>query len=80
MKLVIAIGGNALLKRGQALTAANQLDNIRTAAVQLARVAADHQLVLTHGNGPQVGLLALQAAAYKARIAHRGHAADAGRG
>jgi carbamate kinase len=65
MKLVIAIGGNALLKRGQALTAANQLDNIRTAAVQLARVAADHQLVLTHGNGPQVGLLALQAAAYK---------------
>lgn len=65
MKLVVAIGGNALLRRGQALTAANQLDNIRTAAVQLARVAAEHQLVLTHGNGPQVGLLALQAAAYK---------------
>ncbi len=65
MKLVVAIGGNALLRRGQALTAANQLDNIRTAAVQLARVAKDHQLVLTHGNGPQVGLLALQAAAYK---------------
>ena len=65
MKLVIAIGGNALLRRGQALTAANQLDNIRTATGQLARVAQDHQLVLTHGNGPQVGLLALQAAAYK---------------
>jgi len=65
MKLVVAIGGNALLRRGQALTAANQLENIRTAAGQLARVASDHQLVLTHGNGPQVGLLALQAAAYK---------------
>jgi carbamate kinase len=65
MKLVIAIGGNALLRRGQAMTAANQLDNIRTAAIQLARVAADNELVLTHGNGPQVGLLALQAAAYK---------------
>lgn len=65
MKLVVAIGGNALLRRGQALTAANQLENIRAAAGQLARVASDHQLVLTHGNGPQVGLLALQAAAYK---------------
>ena len=65
MRLVVAIGGNALLRRGQALSAANQLDNIRTAATQLARVAAAHELVLTHGNGPQVGLLALQSAAYK---------------
>ena len=64
MRLVVAIGGNALLRRGQALSAVNQLDNIRLAAVQLARVAAHHELVLTHGNGPQVGLLALQSAAY----------------
>ena len=64
MKLVVALGGNALLRRDQAPTAENQLDNIRRAAVQLARVAGAHELVLTHGNGPQVGLLALQAAAY----------------
>ena len=64
MKLVVAIGGNALLRRGQALSAANQLQNIRRAATQLARVASAHELVLTHGNGPQVGLLALQSAAY----------------
>ena len=64
MKLVIALGGNALLRRDQALTAENQLENIRRAATQLARVASAHQLVLTHGNGPQVGLLALQGAAY----------------
>ncbi len=66
MKLVIALGGNALLRRSQPPTAANQLANVRLAASQLARLAADHDLVLTHGNGPQVGLLALQAAAYTA--------------
>jgi len=66
MKLVVAIGGNALLRRGQVLSAENQLENIRRAATQLARVAVDHTLVLTHGNGPQVGLLALQSAAYAA--------------
>ena len=66
MRLVVAIGGNALLRRGQALSAANQLDNVRVAAAQLAGVAMKHELVLTHGNGPQVGLLALQAAAYTA--------------
>lgn len=64
MKLVIALGGNALLRRSQAPTAANQLANVRLAVSQLARVAAQHQMVLTHGNGPQVGLLALQSAAY----------------
>lgn len=64
MKILVALGGNALLRRGQALSAENQLDNIKRAAAQLARVALDHQLVLTHGNGPQVGLLALQAVAY----------------
>ena len=64
MRIVIALGGNALLRRGQALSASNQLDNIKRVAVQLARVAQKHQMVLTHGNGPQVGLLALQSAAY----------------
>jgi len=64
MRLVIALGGNALLRRGQPLTADNQLENIRRAAAQLARVATNNELVLTHGNGPQVGLLALQSAAY----------------
>ncbi|NVJ11359.1 carbamate kinase, partial [Myxococcus sp. AM001] len=64
MRVVVALGGNALLRRDQLPTAENQLANIRRAAAQLARVAEHHDLVLTHGNGPQVGLLALQAAAY----------------
>lgn len=64
MRVVVALGGNALLRRDQSPTAENQLANIRSAAAQLARVAENHDLVLTHGNGPQVGLLALQAAAY----------------
>ncbi len=66
MKIVVALGGNALLRRGEALSAENQLANIRRAAVQLARIAPSKELMLTHGNGPQVGLLALQAAAYAA--------------
>ncbi|MCP2138548.1 carbamate kinase [Rhizobium sp. SLBN-94] len=64
MKIVVALGGNALLKRGEPMTADNQRANIRRAAAVLAElVAAGHSLVITHGNGPQVGLLALQAAA-----------------
>lgn len=66
MKLVVALGGNALLRRGQALSPENQLNNIRVAATQLAQLALQHQLVVTHGNGPQVGLLALQSAAFDA--------------
>jgi len=66
MRIVVALGGNALLRRGQALTAENQRANVRTAAQALAPLARDHQLVISHGNGPQVGLLALQAAAYLA--------------
>ena len=66
MKVVVALGGNALLRRGQPMTADNQLDNIRIAASQLARIATAHQLIITHGNGPQIGLLALQSAAYTA--------------
>jgi len=64
MRIVVALGGNALLRRGQELTAANQRANVRTAAMALAPIAREHQLVISHGNGPQVGLLALQSAAY----------------
>jgi carbamate kinase len=64
MRVLVALGGNALLKRGEPMTADVQRANVRTAAVALAPVAGRHQLVLSHGNGPQVGLLALQAAAY----------------
>ena len=65
MLVVTALGGNALLKRGEALTADNQRRNVRIAAEALAPVANQHQLVIGHGNGPQVGLLALQGAAYE---------------
>ena len=64
MRIVVALGGNALLRRGEPMTAEAQRDNVRHAAPMLASVAQRHQLVLTHGNGPQVGLLALQGAAY----------------
>lgn len=64
MRLVVALGGNALLKRGEPMTAETQRANVRRAAISLAElIAAGHQIVVTHGNGPQVGLLALQAAA-----------------
>jgi carbamate kinase len=64
VRILVALGGNALLKRGEPMTAEVQRANVRTAAAALAPLARDHQLVLSHGNGPQVGLLALQAAAY----------------
>jgi len=64
MLVVTALGGNALLRRGQAMTAENQRINVRTACEALAPIAAEHQLVIGHGNGPQVGLLSLQQAAY----------------
>lgn len=65
MLVVVALGGNALLKRGEPMTAEVQRSNVKTAARSLAPVAEKHQLVLSHGNGPQVGLLALQGAAYE---------------
>ena len=66
MLVVAALGGNALLRRGEPLTAKNQRQNVQKAAPALATILrAGHQLVITHGNGPQVGLLALQGAAYK---------------
>jgi carbamate kinase len=57
MRIVVALGGNALLQRGQPMTADQQRENVRVAAEQLAPVAAEHELVISHGNGPQVGLL-----------------------
>jgi carbamate kinase len=64
MRVVVALGGNALLRRGEPLTAENQRANARIACKALAPVALDHELVISHGNGPQVGLLALEGAAY----------------
>ena len=66
MRVVCALGGNALLRRGEALSAENQRANARAACEALAPVALEHQLVISHGNGPQVGLLALQGSAYTA--------------
>lgn len=65
MRVVVALGGNALLQRGQPLTAENQRRNVAIAAEALAPLAQDYQLVVSHGNGPQVGLLSLQSAAYE---------------
>ena len=65
MRTVVALGGNALLRRGQPLTAEAQRDNVRAASEALGKIASDDtELVVTHGNGPQVGLLALQGQAY----------------
>jgi carbamate kinase len=61
--VVVALGGNALLRRGEPLDAQTQRANAKVAAEALARLAEHHQVVVTHGNGPQVGLLALQTAA-----------------
>lgn len=64
MRVVIALGGNALLRRGEPMTAANQRANVQIAARALAPLAQEHELIITHGNGPQVGLLALQGLVY----------------
>ncbi len=66
MRVVVALGGNALLRRGQPLTAENQRANARIACRALAPLALEHEVVVSHGNGPQVGLLALQGSAYTA--------------
>lgn len=60
MRVVVALGGNALLRRGEPMTPSAQRANVRKAARALAPIAEEHELVVTHGNGPQVGLLALQ--------------------
>ena len=65
MRVVVALGGNALLRRGQAMTTDNQRANVRVACERLAPIAGAHELVISHGNGPQIGLLALEEAAYE---------------
>ena len=64
MRIVVALGGNALLKRGEPMTYEAQRTNVRIAAIALADLARDHQIIVAHGNGPQVGLMALQAASF----------------
>ena len=63
MRVVVALGGNALLRRGERPDAAPQVDQVRHVAAPLGELARDHELVVVHGNGPQVGLLALESAA-----------------
>ena len=70
MRIVVALGGNALLRRGEAPTADNQRRNVRVAVEALAPLVAGNELIVTHGNGPQVGLLALQGAASPAAEAY----------
>lgn len=60
MRLVIAVGGNALLQRGETPDASVQLLHVRAAATALAPILNEHEVLLVHGNGPQVGLLALE--------------------
>lgn len=62
--VVVALGGNALLRRGEPLDANVQRANVKLAAEAVAAIAREHRVVVTHGNGPQVGLLALQNEAY----------------
>jgi carbamate kinase len=70
MRIVVALGGNALQRRGEPMTVDGQRHNVAVACKSLAPVAEEHELVVSHGNGPQVGLLALQAASYDAVSAY----------
>jgi len=65
VRIVIALGGNALLRRSEPMTTEVQRRNVAVAAKAIAPLAAEHSIVVVHGNGPQVGLLSLQADAYK---------------
>jgi carbamate kinase len=65
MRVVVALGGNALLRRGQPMTVENQRENVRLACDRLAPIAERNELIISHGNGPQIGLLALEEAAYE---------------
>lgn len=63
MRVVVALGGNALLRRGEPMNLATQKRNIGVAGKAIAALAREHHVILTHGNGPQVGILAMQAEA-----------------
>ena len=63
MRIVVALGGNALLRRGEAPEAETQRRRLVPVARQMSQLAADHEVVVVHGNGPQVGLLALESGA-----------------
>ncbi len=65
MLVIVALGGNALLRRGEAPEADAQRANVQRAVAAIAEVASDHRVVVTHGNGPQIGLLALQSEEYR---------------
>ena len=65
MRIVIALGGNALLRRSEPMTTEVQRRNVAVAAKAIAPLTAEHSIVVVHGNGPQVGLLSLQAEAYQ---------------
>jgi carbamate kinase len=70
MRVVIALGGNAILKRGQPMSAENQRQNVKRAAIAIGKVIeAGYEIIITHGNGPQVGLMALQGMAYDEALA-----------
>ncbi|MCP4687803.1 MAG: carbamate kinase, partial [Desulfobacterales bacterium] len=58
--LLIALGGNALIRKGQEGTSREQFENVRTPIGQIAELSLDHNVIITHGNGPQVGALLLQ--------------------
>ncbi|SPZ59707.1 Carbamate kinase 1 [Serratia quinivorans] len=68
MRILIALGGNALLNRGEAMTAENQRRNIVIACEAISRLDGKHQIIISHGNGPQVGLLALQSESYADKV------------
>ncbi|WP_374349959.1 carbamate kinase [Chitinimonas sp.] len=70
MRIVVALGGNALLQKGEPLDAVTLRRNVATACTAIARLAEGNELIIVHGNGPQVGLLALQNAAYTATEAY----------
>jgi len=70
MRVVIALGGNALLKRGETMTTEHQRENVKSAVAAIAKVIeAGHEVIVTHGDGPQIGLLALQETAYDQALA-----------
>jgi carbamate kinase len=70
MRVVIALGGNALLKRGETMTTEHQRQNVKSAVTAIAQaIEAGHEVIVTHGDGPQIGLLALQENAYDQALA-----------